>query len=63
MSVSYCRECLAEIPWSARDGRCSQCRPPRSHSRPGRRQPWRAVADDNFNRLIDQQTQPTEENR
>jgi hypothetical protein len=32
MSRYFCRECLAEIPPSARTGCCEACRPVRRHS-------------------------------
>jgi hypothetical protein len=34
--TTHCRECLIEVPPSARTGCCEQCRPVRRHSRPQR---------------------------
>ncbi len=34
MTTRHCRECLTEIPPTARSGCCDTCRPPRRHSRP-----------------------------
>jgi hypothetical protein len=55
--TTHCRECLVEIPPTARTGCCDQCRPVRSHSRPNRTH-WRHKADEDFRRLLDQQPDP-----
>ena len=39
MTAYFCRECLVtEVSPTARDGRCTSCRPPRRHSRSRREQ-------------------------
>lgn len=38
MSV-HCPDCHVQVPPTARDGRCNQCRPPRRHSAPTRQRP------------------------
>ncbi len=48
---THCRECMTEIPPTARSGCCDSCRPPRRHSKP-RRTDWRHKADERFRRLV-----------
>ncbi len=49
--TTHCRDCLTEIPPTARSGCCDSCRPPRRHSKP-RRTHWRHRADQQFRRLV-----------